>query len=459
NWGYGDAAPGRRNQLVVDLSRMDKIVHIDEAGAYAVVQPGVTQGQLAHALKAAGSRLWMDATGAGPDCSLIGNFSDRGFGHTRYSDHFLSCGGVEVVLGNGNVLRTGFGHYANATTAPLYRWGVGPVLDGLFSQSNYGIVTEMTLGLMPEPEDYVVYFFACSDDNQLAKAIDALAPLRLQGILQSAVHIGNDLRSLSNVMRYPWEEMAGKTPLSEKVRAALRDRYAISRWGGCGIITGSPGVVKAIRNEVRSRLGGLQKIFFSKKALQRTYSLVRLCKRLGIKSKQLRRMELVEPASRMVMGFPTDEALPSASWRVRKPVVQTSPDPLVQGAGLAWVSPILPMRGAAVTPVFERHGFDFMGTFTLINERAMVLVSNIAFDRSIAGEVSQAEVCYHEVLDILKRHGFYSYRMAPDSSSKLLEGPDTFWETVGSLKNVLDPNNVISPGRYQPSQAGQSASG
>jgi 4-cresol dehydrogenase (hydroxylating) flavoprotein subunit len=47
NWGWGDACPVTPGQVVLDLSRMDRIVEIDAELGYAVIQPGVTQGQLA----------------------------------------------------------------------------------------------------------------------------------------------------------------------------------------------------------------------------------------------------------------------------------------------------------------------------------------------------------------------------------------------------------------------------
>jgi hypothetical protein len=45
---------------------------------------------------------------------------------------------MEVVLGTGEVLRTGFGQYPQARTTHLYPYGIGPYLDGLFTQSNFG---------------------------------------------------------------------------------------------------------------------------------------------------------------------------------------------------------------------------------------------------------------------------------------------------------------------------------
>ena len=77
---------------------MNRILDFDEKLAYVTVEPGVTQGQLYAFLQGRGSRLWMDATGASPASSLVGNAVERGFGHTPYGDHFANTCGLEVVL-------------------------------------------------------------------------------------------------------------------------------------------------------------------------------------------------------------------------------------------------------------------------------------------------------------------------------------------------------------------------
>ncbi len=46
NWGYGDARPGGPGVVVLDLSRLDRILHIDAALGTVTLEPGVTQGQL-----------------------------------------------------------------------------------------------------------------------------------------------------------------------------------------------------------------------------------------------------------------------------------------------------------------------------------------------------------------------------------------------------------------------------
>ena len=113
------------SSVLLDLGRLNQIVDFSEELAYVTVEPGVTQGQLHEFLQARKSTLWLDATGAGPDCSLIGNVMERGFGHTPYGDHFAQVCGFEVVLPTGEMAQTGFARFPNSQAAAVYKWGVG----------------------------------------------------------------------------------------------------------------------------------------------------------------------------------------------------------------------------------------------------------------------------------------------------------------------------------------------
>ncbi|MBW2736023.1 MAG: FAD-dependent oxidoreductase, partial [Deltaproteobacteria bacterium] len=86
NWGYGDACAPQEGSLIVNLSRMNRIIEVNPELAYAVVEPGVSQHQLYQHIEDQGLPLWMDVLGSGPDASIIGNIMERGFGLGPYSD-------------------------------------------------------------------------------------------------------------------------------------------------------------------------------------------------------------------------------------------------------------------------------------------------------------------------------------------------------------------------------------
>jgi hypothetical protein len=187
NWGYGDANPCGEGQVIVDLGGMNRILDINRELAYTVIEPGVTQAQLAGRLAEQGLPLWMDCTGAGPDTSLVGNILERGFGHTPYGNRILHVAGMRIVLANGDTLETGYSHFARAAAAHLYPYGVGPWLDGLFTQSNLGIVTSLGFWLMPQTQVVSHLVASVSRFEDIAAVVDALRPLRMDGTLSSVV--------------------------------------------------------------------------------------------------------------------------------------------------------------------------------------------------------------------------------------------------------------------------------
>ncbi len=152
NRGLGLKSAVRPGYVVVDLGRrMNHILEIDETLCFAEIEPGVTYEQLFAELGRRGHKLMLDTTSGPPNGGVLGNTLEKGAGYTPYFDHFgMSCG-LEVVLGDGRILRTADGAFPGARTFHLSKYGYGPFLDGLFVQSNFGIVTRMAYGSCPGP--------------------------------------------------------------------------------------------------------------------------------------------------------------------------------------------------------------------------------------------------------------------------------------------------------------------
>lgn len=89
-------------------------------------------------------------------------------GYTPYGDHWMMHCGMDVVLPDGTLWRSGMGGIPNPKADPnappheqepnetyaLFNYGFGPYNDGIFSQSSLGIVVRMGIWLMANPGGY-----------------------------------------------------------------------------------------------------------------------------------------------------------------------------------------------------------------------------------------------------------------------------------------------------------------
>lgn len=457
NWGYGSRVPASDGCILMDLGRMKRIIDFSEELAYVTVEPGVTQAQLYAFLRDRGSRLWMDATGASPDCSLIGNTVERGFGHTPYGDHFANSCGLEVVLPQGDVIDTGLARFLSAHAGPLYRWGVGPFLDGLFSQSNFGIVTRMTVWLMPAPEYFQAYYFRTESREGLSAWIDALRPLRMDGTIRSSSHIANDYKVLSALQQYPWEEANGRTPLPGALMEKFRSELKIGVWNGSGALYGTRAQVKEARRLLRRALAGkTDRLEFLDDRKFRIASTFAKAYQLVSGLNLTRVLALLKPLYGLMKGVPTDQTLASTYWRKRTPPPDRM-DPDRDGCGLLWCSPVAPNDGfhaQQVTnlaiEVLSRHGFEPMISITVLTDRTISCIISISYDRDLPGEDERAMLCHQELLADLARMGYYSYRLSIGAMSATMELPGAYTELLAKIKHTLDPAGILAPGRYIP---------
>jgi 4-cresol dehydrogenase (hydroxylating) flavoprotein subunit len=457
NTGYGDRVPMVDDSVILELRRMNRIVDFNEELAYVTLEPGVTQQQLYDFIQEKKANLWMDCTGSYTGHSIIGNIAERGSGHTAYADHFSYVGGMEVVLPDGQLLRTGFGRFENARAEGVFRAGVGPCIEGLFTQSNLGVITQVTLWLMPRPEYTQQFFCKVPAYEDVGPLIDALRPLRLNGTIRSAMHIGNDYRMISSTMRYPWERSGDTTPLPRDLLEELSRERDYGAWNVTGALYGTRAEValarKQLKRAVQPVCGKVR--FIDDRLLRIAERFQGLYHKLtGINLPEM--LSLLKPVYGMTQGKPSDGALPGVYWRKTIPVPKT-PAPLEDRCGLLWITPMAPTGGQfalEVWSIVERimlaHGFEPGVTITLLTERAMDIVISIMFDRELEGEDERALACHDELLADLIAAGYYPYRLSLRAMDQLPPSAPGYSCLLGGVKDMLDPGHRLAPGRYIP---------
>lgn len=458
NWGNGSAVPVQDECVVMHLGRMNRIPleGFNRNQAYATVEPGVTQGQLAEFLRRQQADLWVDVTGSSPECSLIGNIMERGHGHSAYSNRVSHISHLEVVLPNGDCIETGFGKYDNACASPVYPWGVGPSLDGLFTQSNLGIVTRATIWLMPKPEKIECFYFSVQGEEQLEQVIDALQPLRLRGVLNSAIHIGNNYKVLNTYQQYPWNLTNGRTPLPVEVLKTASENVGCGDWNGSGALYGTRSQISDAKRQLRRALKG--KVTRLNFMTDNTLSIAKrfpkiIGKFLGLNLESL--LPVIESIYGMQKGIPSDVAMASTYWRKKQPPPE-SKDPDRDRCGLIWYSPVAPLEGRHASAIFNTAkkimllcSFEPLVSVVFVSERVLCCVISILYDREVPGEDQKAMECHAEIVADLAELGYYPYRLGIQNMAQLPPTDANYVNLIHNIKTTFDPNHILSPGRYE----------
>lgn len=420
NLGYGGSAPCMLGSVILDLSRMKKIIEVDEKLAYCLVEPGVGFFELFDYLQGNDIKLWMSipANGWG---SVIGNALDRGLSYTPYGEHSKRVCGMEVVLPNGSIVRTGLGAMKGSKSWQLSQNAFGPSWDQMFMQSNFGVVTKMGLWLMPEPESTLSITASLPNPDDIEWIIDTLAPLRLRGVIQHDANVGNGIRAATlRSQRDEWYR--GRGPMPQGVIDEMQKKLGLGAWNFTLRFYGHPEV-----NDLNARI--------VKEAI---------AKHAQVEFRE-RRWHRGEPIARDAgAGIPSVNALQVVNWRGGR-------------GGHIGFSPISPASGDHAIKQYrlarrryEEHGFDYFGSFT-IRERHLNHVTLCVYDRDDAGMARNAR----ELMDILVKDaaadGYGEYRAHVTYMDQIAQTYDfndrALWRLNETLKDAVDPNGILAPGK------------
>ncbi len=425
NNGYGGRAARTPGAVVVDLSRMNRVLEIDAVSGTVLVEPGVRFSDLYEAVRASGAPFWTSA----PDLSwgsVVGNALERGLGYTEYGEHAAQVCGMEVVLPDGDVVRTGMGAMDGSVAWQLYKPGFGPSVDGLFFQSSLGIVTKIGVWLMPAPEAWAAIEVAVPEFDDLAPLVDAIRPLKLEGTIQSTVVIGDPLGAAAfSGPRSDWQQDPGL--LRPEVVERIMAHYGVGRWNCAFAVYGEERMLQARIDRIRERFEAIPG------------ARVNVTRYAGDAP-----VEEIFVGHRIRAGIPAMYAEKLSYW-------------FGGGGGHVSFAPVLPVVGAdALAQVhrlrerYEAHGFDYCGAFTIAG-RSMVHVSEILYDRDDAEQTARARALASTLIDELAADGYGEYRGHLALMDRIA---GTFGWNDGALgrlqarlKDALDPAGILAPGK------------
>ena len=404
NYAYGGPAPRVKGSIQLSFRKMNRVLDVDDELAYAVVEPGVRFQDLYDHLRDGGYRLWPSIPDLGWG-SVVGNTLDSGRGYTRYGDHPSTQCGMEVVLANGELLRTGMGGMSGSKVWHLFRESYGPNHAGLFFQSNFGIVTKMGVWLMRAPEVYVSGWATWRDDELVAGAVDALRELMFDGVITNQPLLGFGGPSESG--RDP-ARAAGWS--ASRCTAASRHRSPV-RAGPRGADQRRDDVHVGRRDyrgdEERVRHHDPRRQGAGRSSRPRAAGDVQEAQRRGRR------------APRPVRARPADGADVPASIRLRR-------------------------------ELYDRHGLPY-GAGIVLLQRSALHISPVVFDTRDEQATRAGYAAYNAMVEDLAKAGYPVYRTNIQSMDVVADqfdfGDHAQRRLNERLKDLLDPNGILSPGK------------
>jgi 4-cresol dehydrogenase (hydroxylating) len=427
NIGLGSRSASSVGQVVVDLGyRMNRILELDERLGFAVVEPGVSYQAMYDELVRRGNKLMLDVTSGPPQGGMLGNALDKGAGYTPYFDHFgFSCG-MEVVLGNGEVMRTGDGslNHERLVNWHTSKYSFGPILDGLFTQSNFGIVTRMGVWLLPRPPAVQSFHFVFPEDDDLEEIIELARPMKMSNFVPSLFRVANDLYLCGSEGESPEYRVSnGRKSISDAGRRALQQKHGLGAWTLSGAFYGpSAAAMEPQIARVRDHFmkGG---------------------KTRYISHEDAAKIPPLQVAINAFSGIPSLGELGLLKWR--------------PGGGNIWFLPGTPMDGKITNEfqrlcrkIYEDHGLDYT-VMNVCGARFARGLHVITFNREDPDERARADACYRRMSEEVAKRGVFVGRAPLDyHDMHFAQTMPGFQQACAAIKKALDPKGVIAPGRY-----------
>ncbi len=428
NNGYGGPAPRLRGSVILSLRRMNRVLEIDEDCAYAVVEPGVRWFDLYDALRAGGHRLMVSIPDLGWG-SVVGNFLENGVTYLPAAQDMAAYCGMEVVLANGDVLRTGMGAMPGNRAWHVYKRGLGPTLDQLFMQSNFGVVTRLGVWLTPWPECYMPLSLRAGKDDDLGPIVDTLRTLMLDRTIENVPQLWNAVAMASILSsRAPWYQ--GDDPMPDQAIDRMARELGIGRWTMRFALYGDEAVVDHRFAKVKAafeRIPGVE---------------VR-----GEKHAPEAMDGLQHPFDRVQAGVPNLDIDQMTGWYGGEEGGHIGFSPVGRLTG----RDALEMRDVIRGLVEREARLDYAAVLIPTNARSFIHVTMVIFDTKDEAQTRRAYDTAKLLVREAATYGFGEYRAHLDFMDLAAEqysfNDHAYRRFAETIKDAVDPNGILSPGK------------
>lgn len=426
NLGYGAAMPRRESDWVLDLSRMNRVLHVNQELGYAVIEPGVSFFDLYAHLRENKVPFFVSVPDLGYG-SVLANALERGLGYSKKGDHSQHLCGFEVVTPTGEMLHTGMRADSDARAAFAYKGGFGPDIHGLFQQSNFGVVTNAAIWLTPIPEVFAAVRVSVQSPDDLGALVDTLRPLHLASLIDSPIMVGNILAIASGVMPRSaiWQ---GDDIMPPQVIEGLANKMHLGYWNAKFGLYGPKAVIDAKLASIKAAVAAaLPEADFAASEYPGDFDEA-----------------AVFPGDYAQLAIPSGNLIQMAAWRGGVPA----------HTDYCAVSPTTGKDAQEIVNltkgILNRNGLDHAGGFTIYG-RHSIFLSLIAFDGSSEVDRKLVDNVYEELLEKGDALGFAPYRAHPRFMDKIsaMYGADDggLQKYLQKMKRAVDPNSILSIGK------------
>ncbi len=427
--------PAREGTLSLDLSRMDAIHEINVEDRYVTVGPGVTWQRLDAATAAHDLRAVVRGPISGTHATVCGSVSQN-IGPASMAGVL----GLEVVLADGRIVRTGAGALA-ASPAPFLRHA-GPDLTGLFIGDTgvFGVKTACTLALEPIPAGAAFASVAFDTLAQMTGAMLAIARSGIAARVMGMDPVKNRSASRGVSLREGLGTLASVVKSANSVGAGLRQAAGIAT-AGRHLLDDVPWSMHVTVEghdmaAAQHALDALRPCWRGVRELPptvptalhaRPYSIRGI---VGIDGERWVPVHGIFPLSRAAQVVERVEALVAAhAARLRAHGIAVSY--IVMATGAAWLlEPMFYWRdelGPLHAKVLGEKFAKFRGAAA--DPAARVVV------RELRAEVTALFDALGGVHSQLGKYYAFGARLQPDT-----------WSALTDLKDALDPQRTLNPG-------------
>ena len=331
----------------------------------------------------------------------------------------MQCG-MEVVLPNGDLMRTGMGAMAKSESWQLFKYGFGPYLDGLFTQSNFGVVTKLGMWLMPAPPDFLscsVYF---EREEDLEQIVEVMRPLKIALAIPNAATIYSAVvKAASLAVRADFWKGEGAMP-PDAMRKMISE-LGIGFWNLSFALYGPTPVIEAQWAMLKEAFGQISGARFA-------------AKRLG---DDLHYRDLLQA------GIPNMGEFNTLNWLPNSVHMDFSPISAIDGRQAV-------KQYRMIAEKANRSGFDYFGAL-IAGWRELHHIFALDFNKDSPEEKARARKLFADLIDTAAAEGWGEYRTHLAFMDRVASTYDfndraalRFNETI---KNAIDPKGIIAPGK------------